>query len=90
MSCGWGLAEGICEGPVELAGDVTLEAAADFAGAQSLGGPARDVGAGAGAVPNAGHGDGVDRAVEGSVATAVEPVAGGLAAGGLDGTPGVT
>jgi len=66
--------------PVEFAGDVALEAAADFPCRLSLGGAPGDVGAGAGAAADPGHCDGVDGAVEGAVAAAVEPVPDGLAA----------
>src|SRR6185436_14561808 len=71
------------EGSVELAADVALEAAADLASGLALGGAAGDVGLGSRAAPHADHGDGVQRAVERSVAAAVEPVAHGAAAAGL-------
>ena len=71
--------------PVELAGDVALEAAADFPRGLSLGGAPGDVGAGAGAAADAGQCDGVDGAVQGAVRAAVEPVPGCLAAAGGDG-----
>src|SRR5580700_4826389 len=47
---------------VELAGDVSLEAAADFPGGLSLGGAPGDVGAGAGAAAHPDQRDGVDGA----------------------------
>jgi hypothetical protein len=60
--------------PVEFAGNVSLEAAADFPGGLSLGGAPGDVGAGAGAAAHPGDCDGVDGAVQRPVAAAVEPV----------------
>src|SRR4051794_11317428 len=71
------------EGAVELAGDVPLEAASDLAGGLALGGAPGDVGLGGGAAAHPDHGDGVDGAVERAVAAAVEPVAHGAAAAGL-------
>src|SRR3974377_2228172 len=65
--------------PVELAGDVALEAAADLPGGLSLGGAPGDVGAGPGAAAHPDQRDGVDGAVQGPVAAAVEPVPDGLA-----------
>src|SRR6476661_5325811 len=73
------------QGAVELAGDVALEAAADLAGGLALGGAAGDVGPSPGAVGHAGQGDGVQGAVERAVAAAVEPVAYGAPAAGLEG-----
>src|SRR4051794_3169923 len=70
--------------PVELAGDVSLDAAADFPGGLSFGGAPGDVGAGSGAAADPADGDGVDGAVEGAVAAAVEPVPDGSAAAGRD------
>ena len=56
--------------PVELAGDVALGAAADFAGGLALGGAPGDVGAGAGAAAHLGERDRVDGAVQRPVAWA--------------------
>jgi len=70
------------EGAVELAGDVALEYAADLAGGLALVGTPRDVAAGAWAAAHAGQGDGVYGPVQCSVAAAVEPVPGPLAAAG--------
>src|SRR5829696_1225153 len=67
--CGAGV-----EGAVELAGDVALEAAPDLTAGFALGGAAGDVVLGRRAAPHAGHGDGVDRAVQGPVSAAVEPM----------------
>lgn len=50
----------------------------------AFGGAAVDVDAGTGAVASPGERDGVDGTVECAVASAVEPVADGLAAAGLD------
>jgi hypothetical protein len=72
-------------GAVELAGDVALEAAADFAGGFAFGAAAGDVGDGGRVAAHPGGGDHVDRGVECPVAASVEPVAGGLAAGGFQG-----
>ena len=72
------------EVPVELAGDVALEAAADLTGGLSLGGAPGDVGAGPGAAAHPGQRDGVNGAVQGPVPAAVEPVPDGLAAAGRD------
>src|SRR5947199_8629396 len=69
---------------VELAGDASLEAAADFAWCFPLGGAPGDVGAGAGAAADPADRDGVDGAVECPVAAAVEPVPDGAAAAGRD------
>src|SRR5690242_16738822 len=71
--------------PVELAGDVALEAAADFAWGLSFCSASFDVGAGAGAAAGSGQRDGVDGAVQGSVAAAVEPMPHGPAATGRKG-----
>jgi hypothetical protein len=71
--------------PVELAGDVPLEAAPDFSWGLSLGGAPGDVGAGAGAAAYPGDGDGAAGAVKGPVAAAVEPVPYCSAAAGRDG-----
>src|SRR3954451_2375406 len=70
------------EGAVELAGDVPLEAAFDLADGLAFGGAAGDVGLGGGAVAHSDRGDGVDGAVEGAVAAAVEAVAHGAPAAG--------
>jgi hypothetical protein len=52
------------QGAVELAGDVTLEAAPDLACGLALRGASCDVGAGLGAAAHPCEGDGVDRAVQ--------------------------
>jgi hypothetical protein len=83
LSSGRGRHNGGGEGAVEFAGDVALEAASDLAGGLALGGAASDVGAGPGTATHSDHGDGVDRAVECAIAAAVEPVAYGSAAAGL-------
>src|SRR2546429_6942713 len=69
---------------VGLAGDVALEAADDFALAQSLAGALARVGAGAGAVAQAADGDHVEGSVGLSVAAEVETVASGASGAGLD------
>src|SRR6186997_317802 len=70
---------------VDLACDVSLEAADDLAFAQALRGASFDVGASRRVVAHADDGDDVERAVRGSVAAATEPVTPGCAAaaGGL-------
>jgi hypothetical protein len=70
--------------PVELAGDVALEAAADFPGGLSLSGAPGDVGAGPRAAAHPDQRDGVDGAVQGPVPAAVEAVPDGLAAAGRE------
>jgi len=68
---------------VDLAGDVALEAADDFALGQAFGGAALDVVAGGLVVPNADDRDDVERAVGCSVAAAAESVTtGGASAAG--------
>jgi hypothetical protein len=68
----------------EVAGDVALEAAFDFARRLAFGRAPGRVGACGGVVLQAGEDDGVQRAVEVAVAGAVEPVADGLAGRGWD------
>jgi hypothetical protein len=68
------------EGAVELAGDVALEAPLNLSAGFALGCATGDVVLGGGAAPDAGDGDGVDRAVQGPVAAAVEPMPNRLAA----------
>ncbi len=68
-----------------MAGDVAFQTAAGFAGGFALADSFGYVGAGFGAVSGAGDGDGVDCLVEGAVAVSVEPVAGVLPGGGLEG-----
>src|SRR5437762_13481696 len=68
------------EVPVELAGDVALEAAADLPHGLSLGGAPGDVGTGPGAAAHPDQRDGVDRAVKSPVAATAVPVPHGLAA----------
>src|SRR3954451_12509034 len=67
------------EGAVELASDVSLEAAADLTSRLAFAAPAADIGLGPRTAPHAGHGDGVRRAVQGSVAAPVEPMPDGAA-----------
>jgi hypothetical protein len=67
---------------VELAGDVALEAALDLTAGLALGYAVGDVVLGGRAAPHAGDGDGVDCAVQGPVAAAVEPVPDRSAAAG--------
>ena len=69
--------------PEEFAGDVALDAAADFRVALAFGAAPFDVVVGAGAVPPAGLHDVVQGPVELPVAAAVEPVPHGPAAAGL-------
>ena len=64
---GWGR---VLEESVEVAGDVSFEAASGFAGGFSLADAFGDVGPGFGAVPSAGDGDGVEGAVELAVTVA--------------------
>ena len=70
--------------PVELAGDVALEAPPDFSRGLSLCGASVDVGAGSGTASYPGQCDGVDGAVQGPVTTTVEPVPNDPATAGLD------
>jgi hypothetical protein len=81
---GGGHGHGGGEGAVELAGDVALEAAPDLLWCLAFGGASGDVGLGGGAAACSGHGDGVDGAVERPVSAAVESVAQGAAAAGLE------
>ena len=67
------------EGAVEVAGEVSLDAAPDFLVGLSFGAAALDVGDGRRVAPHAGDRDGVQGAVELAVAEAVEPVAVGAA-----------
>ena len=62
------------EGAVELAGDVGLEAPLDLTAGLPLGSASGDILLRRRAAPRAGDGDGVDRAVEGPVTAAVEPL----------------
>ena len=71
---------------VDLAGDVSLEAADGFAAGLAFGDAAGEVVAGTGIPAQAGQGDAVERDVGLSVTPAIEPVAGGFARGGLLGT----
>ncbi len=70
---------------VDLAGDVALEAADDFAFAESFSGAALDIVAGGLMVSQSDDGDDVEGAVGGTVPAAAEPVSpgGSSAAGGL-------
>ena len=81
---GRGVGEVGAQGVVDLAGDVALEAAHDFALGLAFGGAAFDVGAGALAVAQAADGDQVQRAVGLAVTAVVEAMAGRLAGGGRD------
>src|ERR1700691_2518336 len=85
-SCGLVLVAGFRAGQelVDLAGDISFEAADDLFLGQALGGAALDVGTGGGVVAHAGDDDHVEGAVGLPVAAAVEPVASGFAAGGRD------
>ena len=74
------------EGAVELAGDVALEAPLDLTAGLAFGCATGDVVLGRGTAPHAGDGDGVDSAVQGPVAAAVEPMSDCLAAAGLQWT----
>ena len=67
------------EGGVDLAGDVALEAAYDFALALSFAGAACGVGLGTLAVAQSADSDEVQRAVGLAVSTGVEAMAGGFA-----------
>lgn len=69
--------------PVELAGDVSLQTAADLLRPLALGGASSDVGPGGRAVAHAGRGDDVDGLVERTGAAAVEPVSHGPTAAGF-------
>ena len=84
---GWGQVRGwwVLEESVEVAGDVSFEEAAGFAGGFPLGGSFGDVGAGFVTGPGAGDGDGVDCLVELAVAASVEAVSGPLPGGGFEG-----
>jgi hypothetical protein len=75
----------LAEGAVEVAGEVALDAAADFPVGLAFGTAVLDVGDGRWVAAHAGDGDGVDGAVELAVAEAVEPVAVGAAGGDRDG-----
>src|SRR5665647_636273 len=72
------------EAPVDLAGEVALEAPTDLSEGASLGRAAFDVGAGAWVHAHAGDHGHVQCAVEASVAAAVDSVADGVAGGGGD------
>jgi len=72
------------EAAVELAGDVALEAAADFRIGLAFCSAPGDVGMGARAGAPASQEDVVEGAVEEPVAAAVEPVSGDAAAAGGD------
>jgi hypothetical protein len=74
--------DAVAEGAVEVAGEVTLDAAADFAIGLTFGPAALNVGLGELVAAHAGQGDGVDGAVELAVA---EPVPAGSARGHWDG-----
>src|SRR5215831_16049575 len=71
----------LAEGPVEVAGEVALDASADFAVGFALGAASFDVGQGLGVAPHPGHGDLVQGSVELTVTEAVEPVPVGAAGG---------
>jgi hypothetical protein len=82
--CGCGGCEAGGDDRVELSADVALEAAQDVFAAVAEGGAAGGVGAGARVVHEAYGRDDPERGVGGAVAAAVEPVAVGLAGGGVD------
>ena len=71
VKCCWGC---LGEGSVEVAGEVALDAAADFPVGLSFCAAALDVGLGGLVAADAGDGDGVDGAVELAVAEPVKPV----------------
>ena len=73
------LSRGVFEELVDAAGDVSFEAAADVAAGFAFGEASGGVGLCFGVAAEPGEGDGVQGAVELTVASAVEPVAGGLA-----------
>src|SRR5450432_1589929 len=77
-----GVGEIRAEGVEDLARDVALEAAHDFALGLAFGGAAFDVGAGSVAVAQPADGDQVERSVGLAIAAVVEAVTGGLAGGG--------
>ena len=70
--------------PVDLAGDVALDAADGFASGAALGGAPVEVVAGALFAACAGQGDAVEGGVGAAVAAAVESVPSGFAGGCLD------
>src|SRR5665213_2848775 len=76
------VAEVRTEGVVDLAGEVALEAAHDFALGLAFGGSAFDVSAGSLAVAQATDGDEVKRPVGLAIAAVVEAMAGRFAGGG--------
>ena len=71
----------VCRGQSaeQLAGDVALQGAHDFLGRSPLGSTTDDVGAGRGICPHADNDDGRERAIQPTVAAAVEAVAHGIA-----------
>src|SRR5690606_21816600 len=71
--------------PVELSGDVALEAAADFSVGLAFGASTLEVGTGGGVVAHAVQSNDVQSAVELAVAAAVEAVTGGESGAGGDG-----
>lgn len=73
------LSRGVFEEFVDAAGEVSFEAAADFATGLTFGLASSGVGTGFWVAGEPGQGDGVQGAVELTVAAAVEPVTGGLA-----------
>ena len=73
------LSRGVFEELVDAAGDVSFEAAADFAWGLAFGESSGGVGAGFGVAAEPAEGDGVQGAVELTIAAAAESVAGGLA-----------
>ena len=75
---------GVFEESVEVAGDVSFEAASGFSGGFSLAGSFGYVGPGFGTVAGTDDGDGVECLVELAVAASVESVAGVLSGGGFE------
>jgi hypothetical protein len=73
------------QGPVELTGDVSLQAASDLLWPFALGSASGDLGPGGRAFAHPGRGDDVDGFVERAIAAAVEPVPHGSSAAGLQG-----
>ena len=73
------LSRGVFEEFVDAAGDVSFEAASDLSGGLAFGESSGGVGLGFGVAAESAEGDGVQGAVELTVATSVESMAGGLA-----------
>ena len=78
------LVEGV-EGSIDASGEVAFQRTPDLASAASLLEPVLDIGAGFGVVNHADEHGGVERLVQAPVASAIEPMPGGVARGGGDG-----